>query len=42
MNNIAVYHGHDILLNVTGNTYAEAICFAAVAVAGVLWEKGNQ
>jgi hypothetical protein len=36
MNSIAIYRGDELLLRVTGNSYAEAICFAAVAMMPLL------
>ena len=36
MNGIAIFRQEELLLRVTGNTYAEAICFAVVAITALL------
>jgi hypothetical protein len=36
MNGIAVFRQEELLLKVTGNTYAEATCFAVVALTALL------
>jgi hypothetical protein len=36
MNGIAIFRQEELLLKVTGNTYAEAICFAVVALTALL------
>ena len=36
INGIAIFRQEELLLKVTGNTYAEAICFAVVALTALL------